>query len=294
MRNLQIDNLLSDLTRTAAFQGLVSRVASTSAAPGVVRLSGLTLTAKALYAVLLHRATGRPQLIVVDGNKQAETLLPLLQTFADLIEPGSPPVFLPALDVLPGTAHVAARRNSGHARHGAGQAGERVQRHHAGAGGGRARRAPRRRHTTGSSRSTCGCRTKCRWTTSPRISKASGMSGAIPVEMVGEYSIRGGILDVFSPEQEQPVRIEFFGDEIESIRRFDPESQRSIHKLNECVLQPLTRVPEISRCCRWRTFAHGPGGLPELASRSPAGSCWSRRAPAHSSLARFLRTAADS
>ena len=61
-----------------------------------------------------------------------------------------------------------------------------------------------------------------------------------PVEMVGEYSIRGGILDVFSPEQAQPVRIEFFGDEIESIRRYDPESQRSIHKLNECVLQPLT------------------------------------------------------
>ena len=61
-----------------------------------------------------------------------------------------------------------------------------------------------------------------------------------PVEMAGEYSIRGGILDVFSPEQAQPVRIEFFGDEIESIRRFDPESQRSIHKLNECVLQPLT------------------------------------------------------
>ncbi len=61
-----------------------------------------------------------------------------------------------------------------------------------------------------------------------------------PVEMAGEYSIRGGILDVFPPEQEQPVRIEFFGDEIESIRRFDAESQRSIHKLSECVLQPLT------------------------------------------------------
>ncbi|MEP6716989.1 MAG: transcription-repair coupling factor, partial [Terriglobia bacterium] len=61
-----------------------------------------------------------------------------------------------------------------------------------------------------------------------------------PVEMAGEYSIRGGMLDVFSPDQAQPVRVEFFGDEIESIRRFDPESQRSIHKLNECVLQPLT------------------------------------------------------
>ena len=106
LRNLQIDDLLSDLTRSAAFQSLVARVSAGGGLAGdtsaALRLSGLTLTAKALYAVLLHRATGRPQLIVVDGNKQAETLLPLLQTFADLVEPGSPPVFLPALDVLPG------------------------------------------------------------------------------------------------------------------------------------------------------------------------------------------------
>ena len=61
-----------------------------------------------------------------------------------------------------------------------------------------------------------------------------------PVEMAGEYSIRGGILDVFPPGGEQPVRVEFFGDEIESIRRFDPASQRSIHKLNECTLEPFT------------------------------------------------------
>ena len=78
MRNLQIDNLLADLTRTAAFQGLVSRTGAAGAAPGPIRLSGLTPTAKALYAVLLHRATGRAQLIVVDGNKQAEALWPLL------------------------------------------------------------------------------------------------------------------------------------------------------------------------------------------------------------------------
>ena len=84
MRNLQIDNLLADLTRVAAFQSLAARAAT----PGItltLRLSGLTLTAKALYAVLLHRATGRPQLIVVDGNKQAEALFPLLQTFAGLV-----------------------------------------------------------------------------------------------------------------------------------------------------------------------------------------------------------------
>ena len=40
--------------------------------------------------------------------------------------------------------------------------------------------------------------------------------------MVGEYSIRGGIVDIFSPEASHPVRIELFGDEIESIRRFPP------------------------------------------------------------------------
>ena len=59
-----------------------------------------------------------------------------------------------------------------------------------------------------------------------------------PVEMVGEYSIRGGIVDIFSPEASHPVRIELFGDEIESIRRFEVESQRSVLKLDR------------ARCCR--------------------------------------------
>ena len=47
------------------------------------------------------------------------------------------------------------------------------------------------------------------------------------VEMPGQVTMRGGILDVYWPEMERPVRIDFFGDEIESIRRFDPETQRS-------------------------------------------------------------------
>src|SRR5581483_1427106 len=61
-----------------------------------------------------------------------------------------------------------------------------------------------------------------------------------PVEMVGEYSVRGGILDVFSPEAAKPVRIDLFGDLLESIRRFDVESQRSVLKLEETTLLPLT------------------------------------------------------
>ncbi|HTU21274.1 MAG TPA: CarD family transcriptional regulator, partial [Gemmataceae bacterium] len=53
------------------------------------------------------------------------------------------------------------------------------------------------------------------------------------VELPGEFSRRGGILDVFSPDAEAPYRLEFFGDEIESIRQFSPQSQRSLGQLDE-------------------------------------------------------------
>jgi transcription-repair coupling factor (superfamily II helicase) len=51
------------------------------------------------------------------------------------------------------------------------------------------------------------------------------------VELPGEFSRRGGILDVFSPDAEAPYRIEFVGDDVESIRQFSPESQRSLGDL---------------------------------------------------------------
>src|SRR5207302_4827967 len=62
-------------------------------------------------------------------------------------------------------------------------------------------------------------------------------------EMPGDYALRGGILDVYSPEADRPVRIEFFGDEIESIRKFDPATQRSANPVDEAVLLPLTETP---------------------------------------------------
>jgi len=58
------------------------------------------------------------------------------------------------------------------------------------------------------------------------------------VDEPGEFAIRGGIFDVFPFSGEYPVRLEFFGDEIESIREFDPDSQRSIAFLSETRLVP--------------------------------------------------------
>jgi transcription-repair coupling factor (superfamily II helicase) len=59
------------------------------------------------------------------------------------------------------------------------------------------------------------------------------------VETVGEFSVRGGILDVFSPGQSLPWRVEFFGDEVETIRTFEVESQVSIESLARVTIAPM-------------------------------------------------------
>ncbi len=58
----------------------------------------------------------------------------------------------------------------------------------------------------------------------------------------GQFSRRGGILDVWPPGENQPVRIEFFGDEVDTMRAFDPASQRTIEKLNTVTITPAREV----------------------------------------------------
>ena len=62
------------------------------------------------------------------------------------------------------------------------------------------------------------------------------------VDGMGQFSIRGGILDIFPLTEEQPLRIELWGDEVDSIRTFDPESQRSIAQLSEAVIYPAAET----------------------------------------------------
>src|SRR3981081_4344775 len=60
------------------------------------------------------------------------------------------------------------------------------------------------------------------------------------VEMPGQFAVRGGIVDLFSPESPRPVRIELLGDTVESVREFDPRTQRSIAPVVRTTLLPLT------------------------------------------------------
>jgi transcription-repair coupling factor (superfamily II helicase) len=70
----------------------------------------------------------------------------------------------------------------------------------------------------------------------------NGYSRASTVREQGEYSMRGGIVDIFAAGMPEPVRLDFFGDELEGAKYFDPETQRSTVELKEIVLAPVSEI----------------------------------------------------
>ncbi|MGB7126845.1 MAG: transcription-repair coupling factor [Methylovirgula sp.] len=78
----------------------------------------------------------------------------------------------------------------------------------------------------------------------------NGFSRAPTVRDTGEYAVRGGILDLFAPSMPAPVRLDFFGDTLESIRSFDPESQRTVAPLPALDFVPVSEVPLTSESMR--------------------------------------------
>jgi transcription-repair coupling factor (superfamily II helicase) len=231
---------LQSLARHPAFQELVRWFHSGGQAGPAPSLSGLTTTAKALYAVLLWQMTERPLLLVVDGNQQAEALYESLATFYNLLVSGDGgPLSLPALDVLP------MQNMSPHA--------EIREERAIGLWQLAARRVPMTVMPVASVLLRLQAPDFYRQLAlTLRVGEELPLEDVVahlesigyerrdPVEMVGEYSVRGGILDVFSPESPKPVRIDLFGDQVESIRRFEVDSQRSVLKLEEATLLPLS------------------------------------------------------
>jgi hypothetical protein len=84
---------------------------------------------------------------------------------------------------------------------------------------------------------------------------AAGYERVFEVSVPGEFSVRGGILDAWSPDAEKPVRAEFFGDELESLREFDPATQISVRKTDAAVFAPveLGRESGVERVGRYVT-----------------------------------------
>ncbi len=98
---------------------------------------------------------------------------------------------------------------------------------------------------------------------------AYAYEGTSVVEEPGTFSQRGGILDVYPPNATRPVRIEWFADEIDTIRSFDPVTQRSLQKQTEVCLFPASEA--LPRCAQaaLRYLSHMQGGQDSLASLRP-------------------------
>jgi transcription-repair coupling factor (superfamily II helicase) len=80
--------------------------------------------------------------------------------------------------------------------------------------------------------------------------ETNGFARASSVRDTGEYAVRGGILDLFPPGMPQPLRLDFFGDALESIRAFDPETQRTTGQLRTLDLVPMSEVQLTSESMR--------------------------------------------
>ncbi len=236
-----VRDLLADLKASDAFDRVHRQLAS---GQGRRRVSGLTFTARALYLPLFAAASDKPTLVLVADNKAAEALHQAVLATADLTGalPLASIVRLPAHDVLPfenlsphpeileTRAATLWKISSGTARLVVAPAESACMRLF----GAQFYSALALRVKTGE---------EYLPETILEHLLSVGYTRVDVVEMPGQATLRGGILDVYSPEQERPVRIDFFGDEIESIRKFDPETQRSQSTLDQALLLPLTEIP---------------------------------------------------
>ena len=242
-----VREFFADVEKSGPFARLVSRLKSEGgheAGAGRVSVSGLTPTAKALHLALLQRALDRPLVVIVPTNRAAEELLPVMRSFCELTSgaPASHVIQLPAYDILPFEnlsphPEIQETRAVSLWKMATGEASIvlapiasaamrlRPRRHYA-----ELARVLRRAESLDAEQLTQHLNTV-------------GYTAADLVEMPGQYALRGGLLDVYSPEAERPVRIELLGDDIESIRSFDPGSQRSHQRYEETVLLPLTETP---------------------------------------------------
>ncbi len=236
-----VRELLADLERSSSFEQATRYL---SLGRGRRRVSGLTATARALYLPFFARAARLPAIVLVADNKAADALYLSVRAACELTGAVAPErvVKLPAADVLP-FEHLSPHAEVQESRAAtlwkiATDAASIViapveaaaQKLFAASYYADLARTLKR-----------GEEHDVDELTNHLLSV--GYDAVDLVEMPGQYTRRGGILDVYSPEAERPVRLEFFGDEIESMRRFDPETQRSMQPLDEAVLLPLTETP---------------------------------------------------
>lgn len=207
---------------------------------GHARLSGLTDGAKAMVAAQAAASSGRPVIVIVNSNERADQMAEPLRYFYCALtgRPAKEAIELPAYDVLPyqnlsphpeiasGRAVALWQLASGLARVAVVPLGAALWRS----------REPEYYRALALS---VARDDSIGMEDFVEHIAAVGYERQEMVEMPGEFAVRGGIVDVFSPEANRPVRIELFGDTVESLREFDPQTQRSTGPLERIILPPM-------------------------------------------------------
>ncbi len=240
-----VREIFAELEHSSGFERVRRHL---SLGAGRRRVSGLTATARSIYLPLMARAAQQPVIVVVADNKAAEALEPMLKAGCELtgaVDP-SAVVRLPAHDVLPFenlSPHpdVQEQRAAALWKLATGTVEILIAPVESAA----LRLFDRDYYAGLAVTVKRGEEVDVEVLTAHLASV--GYAQMDLVEMPGQFTRRGGILDVYSPEADRPVRIEFFGDEIETIRKFDPETQRSQSGLDEAQLLPLTETPVTER-----------------------------------------------
>jgi transcription-repair coupling factor (superfamily II helicase) len=240
-----VRDIFAELEHSSGFERVRRHL---SLGAGRRRVSGLTKTARALYIPLMARAAKQPVIVVVADNKAAEALEPMLRAGCELTGAVDPArvVRLPAHDVLPFenlSPHpdIQEQRAAALWKLATGAVSILIAPVEAAA----LRLFDRDYYA--------GLAVTLKRGEEMDIELLTGHLASVGytlvdlVEMPGQFTRRGGILDVYSPEADRPARIEFFGDEIETLRTFDPETQRSLAKMDETELAPLTETPVTER-----------------------------------------------
>jgi transcription-repair coupling factor (superfamily II helicase) len=205
-----------------------------------ISLSGLHDVAKALVAAYLTHELRRPAFFITDSNRRAEALAETVRFFSNVFPGFSGGVAtLPAFDTLPWEsqsphADILERRAATLFRLTDGQVSLVIAPVQA---------ALWRFQDATIYLSLARTLTKDAEVPLEELIAHLGGVGYTRTEMVelpGQFAMRGGIVDVFSAEAPRPVRIELLGDTVESVREFDPRTQRSIAPVQRTTLLPLT------------------------------------------------------
>ena len=236
-----VRELLADLETPDAFQRVRRHLAGGT---GRRRVSGLTATARALYLPFFVRTAQAPSLVLVSDNKAAEALHAAVLAACELTGAlkAAEVLRLPAHDVLPFEnlsphGEIQEQRAATLWKIASGQARLVIAPVEAAC----MRLFGRDHYAALALELRRGEEHIPEMLLDHLLSV--GYTRVDVVEMAGQVTMRGGIVDVYGPEMDRPVRVEFFGDEIESIRRFDPDTQRSSNAVDHLLLLPLTETP---------------------------------------------------